>query len=121
MPRAIQERIERDSKVYDAIQKYNDPFYAAWTSLDHYNLFDLPYNMQNTYGLGWRAGSPWNSRLIEDYTGKSDIGIFNITGQKVVWYFRTSEDTYFQDYRQMVETFMTRIFRSTPKLMKLFR
>lgn len=105
MPSAIESRIERDKLVYQAIESFNDPFYAGWTSITHYNLFEQPYEKSNAYGMGWRAGSPWNKQLIEKYTKQKDLGVFSIRNKPIVWYFRKADDLFFQNYDQLILKF----------------
>lgn len=105
LPEAVNLRIARDAAVHKAIQEFDDPFYVGWTSLNHYDLFELPYDKSRAYALGWRAGSPWNKNLIEEYTGQSNIGVYSIKDLPVTWYFRTADDINFQNYRNLVEQF----------------
>lgn len=91
MPRAIKERIERDQKVYAAIQQRNDPFYVNYATMNHYPLLRPPYDFSNAYNLGWLAGSPWNKKKIETYARQSDVGVYTLFNKNIVWYFRTGK------------------------------
>ncbi len=105
MPRAINERIERDQKVFEAIQQRNDPFYVNYATVNHYPLLRPPYDFSNAYILGWLAGSPWNKKKIESYARKPDVGIYTLFDKKIVWYFRTGKYLDESTVRDRVTTF----------------
>src|SRR5690606_5668783 len=85
MRRAIIERIERDQKVFEAIQQRNDPFYGNFASTEHYPLLQPPYAFSNAYIRGWLAGSPWKKRNIEAYARRSEVGIYTLFNKEIVW------------------------------------
>lgn len=79
-------RIERSKLIYKTIKQKNDKLYLSWIPLS-YNIFDLPFNSEQKYALGWLVNSPFNKLKIEKYTGQNNIGIYNIFNKKIVWYF----------------------------------
>lgn len=105
MPEAINDRIKRDSLVYEAVMEQNDPFWINWIAVHHYPALKPSYDFSNSYLLGWFAGSPWNKDKIEKYTGNRNAGAYTIFNRDIPWYFRSGADIDKNNRPQLVKQF----------------
>jgi hypothetical protein len=96
MPEAIKARIARDHAVHNFVASQQDEMYVSWLQITHYPLFEMPYDVENAYGLGWFAGSPWNKEKMKRFSGDADQSIYSVFGKKITWYFRHFPGVYFR-------------------------
>lgn len=104
MPPAIKERIARDQAVYNFVASQKDELYVSWLQITHYPLFEMPYDVENAYGLGWFAGSPWNKEKMKRFSGDENNSIYNVFDKEITWYFRHFPGVYFR-FDQPVKDF----------------